>query len=240
MKPTPTSQVLEMKKRGLPNDKINKSLQDQGYEPQQIEDALNQANIKREVTSPASSYQSPAEAQDEVKSYSQNKEPAQLDVSPDTSNIPQDYESSALDQNGENIPVPSPPEEEKESSFMGFAQPAQPQMPYQATSEELVEAIIDEKWQQLISNIGDIELWKSRVNDDLESIKQEVLRINEKFEMLQSSMLGKVSEYSQSLSTVNTELKALEQVMQKIIEPLTTNIKELGRITDEFKRRRVT
>lgn len=228
-----------MKKKGLTNDKINQSLQEQGYEPKQIEDALTQANIKQGVGNPNSpSFQTPEESQQNiVKNVVQQKpqQSAQLNVAPDMSNIPQDYEGSALD---ENIPIPSPPEEEKEPAFTGFAQPTQPQqMPYQATSEELVEAIIDEKWQQLVSNIGDIELWKARVNDDLEAIKQEVLRINEKFELLQSSMLGKVSEYSQSLSTVNVELKALEQVMQKIIEPLTTNIKELTNITEELKKR---
>ncbi len=230
-----------MKKKGLTNDKISQTLQEKGYEPQQIEDALTQASIKQEVnTYSPTTYKTPAEAQQTAQaSQSTPEQSSQLEVSPDTSSIPQDYEASALD---ENIPIPSPPEEEKEPSIQGYtaSQQVQPQMPYQTTSEELVEAIIDEKWQQLISNIGDIELWKSKVNDDLEAIKQEILRMNERFEMIQSSMVGKVSEYSKSLTSVNTELKALEQVMQKIIEPLTSNIKELGRITEELKKRHAT
>jgi len=32
-------------------------------------------------------------------------------------------------------------------------------------------------------------------------------------------------------------MKALEQVMQKIIEPLTTNIKELSKITEKLKKK---
>jgi len=234
-----------MKKKGLANNQISQALKEKGYNPSQIEDALTQASIKQGVNNPSSNnpnqYVTPREAQDNSNFFSNESSSPSINVSPDTSNIPQEYESSSLD---EDIPVPSPPEGEKEesSSFVGgFKQPtAQPQMPYQATSEELVEAIIDEKWQQLISNIGDIELWKSRVTDDIESVKQEILRINQKFETIQSTMIGRVSEYSQSLTTVNTEIKALEQVMQKIIEPLTTNIKELNRITQEMKRRNST
>ena len=73
------------------------------------------------------------------------------------------------------------------------------------------------------------------MNNELIAIKQEIIRTQDHFKNLQGSVLGKVGEYNQNISNINTEMKALEKVFQKILEPLTTNIKELSRITEKLK-----
>jgi len=224
----PTEKVNEMKKKGLENAEISKKLEEQGYSPQQIDDAITQINIKENITNQPNISSQETRAPDASQLI--NKGADDLTTQP-SSPISGDYQESALDQ--EEIPIPAPPEEEREVATQRSSQ--HPQMPYQSTSEELIESIIDEKWQQLVSNLGDIELWKSRVSDDLEAIKQEILRITDRLNSLQTSMVGKVSEYSKSISSINTELRALEKVMQKIMEPLTTNIKELQGITEKLK-----
>jgi len=50
-----------------------------------------------------------------------------------------------------------------------------------------------------------------------------------------NSLLGKVTEYDDHVMNVTTEMKALEKVFEKIVQPLTTNIKELNKITKELK-----
>ena len=55
---------------------------------------------------------------------------------------------------------------------------------------------------------------------------------------LQNVMVGKVTEYSRSIGDINTEMKALEQVFQRILQPLTTNIKDLNKVTAELKSHR--
>lgn len=102
--------------------------------------------------------------------------------------------------------------------------------------EALIEQIIEEKWDALTVNIGDISMWKERVRTEIISIKQELLRLEHRFEEVNKAVLGKVSEYDKSVKRVGTDVKAIEKVLQKILQPLTTNIKELQRITTRLKK----
>lgn len=103
--------------------------------------------------------------------------------------------------------------------------------------EEIAESIVNEKWEEFLTKIGDINLWKENVNNELTAIKQEILRTQDHFNNLQRSVLGKVDEYNQNIGSISTEMKALEKVFQKILQPLTSNIKELSRITEKLKKK---
>ena len=105
----------------------------------------------------------------------------------------------------------------------------------QDQTQEIVESIVEEKWDDLISKVGDLNLWKESVNNDIESVKQEILRLQERISNLQNVMLGKVTEYSKGIYEIGTEMKALEQVFQRILQPLTTNIRDLNKVTEELK-----
>jgi len=105
------------------------------------------------------------------------------------------------------------------------------------TIEQIAESIVNEKWEDLMSSIGNIALWKEKVQTDISSIKQEIMRMEDRFENLQRAILGRVEEYSKTISTVGTEMKALEGVLERILLPLTSNIKELSRITEDLKKR---
>ncbi len=100
----------------------------------------------------------------------------------------------------------------------------------------IIEAVVTEKWEDLISKVGDITTWKERTNMNVLSIKQELLRTNERFTNLQNAVLGRVKTYDQGIQDIHTEMKALERVFERIVEPLVSNIKELNRITQELKR----
>ena len=143
---------------------------------------------------------------------------------------------SIMDQ---DIPVPEPPEEYQERprtiSPQQVYQPSR-QANYYSNQEELIESVVDEKWQQIVDSIGDIEIWKSNINDELTSIKQEILRLSGRLDNLQKAVLGKVNEYNQNISDVGVEIKALERVMQNILQPLTSNIRELSKVTEDIKR----
>lgn len=142
---------------------------------------------------------------------------------------------SIMDQ---EIPVPEPPEEYQERPRTISPQVYQPsrQANYYSNQEELIESVVDEKWQQIVDSIGDIEIWKSNINDELTSIKQEILRLSGRLDNLQKAVLGKVNEYNQNISDVSVEIKALERVMQNILQPLTSNIRELSKVTEDIKR----
>lgn len=140
----------------------------------------------------------------------------------------------------ENLVEEAPEPESNEMNLSNYKQSySQPSLDLSSNQiQEIVESIVEEKWEDLISKVGDINLWKENVNNDIESIKQEVLRVQERFNNLQNILIGKVTEYNKGVIELNSEMKALEQVMQKIIEPLTMNVKELGRITADLKKKK--
>ncbi len=142
----------------------------------------------------------------------------------------------------EDIPVPSPPSEESVSAEIMSSAPAMQFSQMYGTNlqpgsdvEELVESVVEEKWNRFADMMTEMEIWKARMNDDVMSIKQEVLRLGKRLDMLQTSVIGRVDEYSQSVRDMGSEMKALEKVFQNIMQPLASNIKELSRITDEMK-----
>ncbi|MDO8555959.1 MAG: hypothetical protein Q7R96_02185 [Nanoarchaeota archaeon] len=103
--------------------------------------------------------------------------------------------------------------------------------------QEIVESVIEEKWRAMREELVDFSSWKDRVRTEIIAVKQELLRLENRFETLQGAVLGKVQDYDKNIADVGTEIKALEKVLSQIIQPLTQNVRDLGRITEELKKR---
>lgn len=227
----PTDEVIALRGQGRSNDEIVAELSQKGFNNQQISEAVNQADIKGGVegTFP------------------------QGDITPPEDAEPGMMPSALTGAGGEEIPVPVPtpgsggmeaaPEQPRAFAAPEFQQPAAPMMHAAQPSmdmesvQEIVESIIDERWQEVVASVGDITLWRSKMEDDVAAIKQEILRIEDRFTKLQASIIGKVDEYQKGITQVSTEMAALEKVFGKIMEPLTSNIKELQRITQGMKKK---
>ena len=208
----PVNEALGMLKNGFKREEIARYLEGKKYSPQQISAAINQAEIKQGV---------------------------------EGNMPPQEMEESVMDQNID-IPLPekagseqqqAPPSQAHYSSYQtpSYAMP-QAAINYDEV-QALVEQIVEEKWKELMRSVGDIHLFKARVGDDMEAVKQELLRTQKRLEDLQVAVLGKVREYNDSVLGVTSEMKALENVFSKIMEPLISNVKELSRITDDLKKK---
>ena len=101
--------------------------------------------------------------------------------------------------------------------------------------EELVEAIVEEKWIDLVKDINKIIEWKSKVELSIASIKQEIEDLKESFNGLQKNIGGKIDEYDKNIVNVSTNIKAMENVFQKAIPTFTENINELARTVESLK-----
>ncbi len=219
----PTEDVINLRRGGYNNNQIIDKLKKDRYGFDEISSAFNQAEIKNSVSAeevPLGLSNAPSPTSSEEDLYPFNEPPA-------------------------TAGQPLPPE--------GFVTRKQPKMETSTYSdmtpdfapepieranytmiEEIAESIIKEKWEDLISNIGDLKVWKERT--DLLSVKQEIIRTQQRFENLQKAMLGKIQDYNQSITDMTSEMKALEGVFEKIISPLTKNIKELTKITQDLKK----
>jgi len=153
----------------------------------------------------------------------------------------QSSQPSLLDQTNQQIPQREPQQAPQ------FTQPTVPptsppvKINYSSDNidemEELIESVVDEKWRTLIENVGDIALWKDKVRTEVISIKQEIIRLENRFDNMQKAILGKVKSYDENMVEVGSDIRALEKVFSKILDPLTTNIKELNRLTKELKKK---
>ena len=182
---TPISQALQMKERGLTNNQIIQILQQQGFNPQQIYDALAQA-----------------EARQSIEPYAEPKE------------MPR-----------EELP-PGAPMYEPEAA---------PMTPAPHTTEELVESVIEEKWQKISKELTKINEWKDSVNARMERIEQQVVDIKSDLDGLHKAIIARVGEYDKTLNEVGTEIKAMEKVFKDVLPEMTSNIQELSKLTKELK-----
>lgn len=113
----------------------------------------------------------------------------------------------------------------------GMQAPAQSE----ATNEELIEAIIDEKWNDLLRDINKIIDWKSVAESRLSSMEQEIKDLRAEFDKLHQAVVGKVGEYDKHILDVGAEIQAMEKVFAKVLPLFTEKVSDLARITDDLK-----
>jgi DNA-binding transcriptional MerR regulator len=101
--------------------------------------------------------------------------------------------------------------------------------------EEIAEAIIDEKWQELKKDVMKIVDWKTAIEARLTSVEESLKSLKENFQQLQKGVLERVSDYDQSLSEVGTQIKAMENVFKQVLPKLSDNVNELSRIVKTAK-----
>lgn len=261
----PTEDVINLRNTGKSNEEIVSELTQKGFNSQQVSEAINQADIKGGVegtipSPPMPGGETPSAQPGETPTGPPTTEGgAALQSSPPLDQIAPmagadpEMKPSALNQyqSGSEMPIPVPSpggEVPIEQPKPALQQPSSqvfqqaPEMPTGSmdieSMQEIIESVIDERWQEVVASIGDISLWRSKIEDDISAIKQEVLRIDDRFAKLQASMIGRVDEYQKSISKVSNEMVALEQVFGKIMEPLTSNIKELQRITKTMQEKK--
>ncbi len=103
-------------------------------------------------------------------------------------------------------------------------------------TEELIEVIIEEKWNELIRDVNKIIEWKNRAESRLTSMEEKIGNLKDNFENLHKAVIGKVSEYDKHILDVGTEIKAMEKVFSKVLPSFTENVHELSRIVEKSKK----
>jgi DNA anti-recombination protein RmuC len=101
--------------------------------------------------------------------------------------------------------------------------------------EEIAEAIIDEKWDELVESVNKIIDWKDKVEGDLVAINERITQLNNNVQSIQKSVLGKVEEYDRTMEEVGTDVKAMTKVFQQILPGFVENVQELSRVTARVK-----
>lgn len=101
--------------------------------------------------------------------------------------------------------------------------------------EELVEVIIDEKWNELVKDITKIVEWKNKIEKKINDLDKNINDLQMSIDSLKQNILSKVSQYDKGISNVGTSIKAMENAFSKVLPTFVENVNELGRITKKIK-----
>jgi len=107
-----------------------------------------------------------------------------------------------------------------------------------ADTEEMIEAIIDEKWNDLMGDINKVIAWKEATEAKVVKMEQQITDLKSQMDKLHASIIGKVAEYDKHILDVGAEVKAMEKVFSKVLPVFTDNVAELARITDKVKKKK--
>ena len=100
---------------------------------------------------------------------------------------------------------------------------------------ENVEKIIDERWEKVTSNVESVVQWKDSIEREIDLLKHDIVTIKEGFEQFEKRLLNKINTYDRNILDVNSEIKALEKVFNKITPTLVNNVNELSKIADNLR-----
>lgn len=126
----------------------------------------------------------------------------------------------------------------QEQSYQSFQPPREIQTPASIDEEriqEVAEAIIDEKWEELAKDIKRVIEWKEKSEDRIAKLEQQIIDIRLSIDSLSKSIMGKISSYDQNITEVGTEIKAMEKVFQKVLPNLTESVNKLDRMTKGYR-----
>lgn len=104
------------------------------------------------------------------------------------------------------------------------------------SNEELIEAIIDEKWNELEKDINTIIKWKDEAEKRLVTMEEKITSLKSDFDKLHENILGKVGEYDNHIKDVSAEIHSMEKVFAKILPVFTEKVNQLSQVSDEFIR----
>lgn len=219
----PTDKIIAMRTQGLSNNQIIQSLQREGYESGIILDGMNQADFKQKIEG------APPAPSEEIVPEMRN--PMQFNPG---APAPQQAQTAPLAQEQNNIPpmggMPPP--------MQGAASSPNSDVVEQISIErieEIAEAIIDEKWNEIVRSINKIIEWKERTEANINKLEQKFEDMRKEFDTLTNGVLGKIGEYDKNLDNIGVEIKAMEKVFQKIIPSLTENVHSLNEITKKME-----
>lgn len=219
----PVDQILEMEEQGKDDADIIAELTNQGLNPEQISNALNQAKIKGAVSSKSRGRDSYPEEENQP-------------------NIPfsargrESMEQSIMQSPSPSKDIPPPVYSPYEPSLQSQEQTydyASSGIDTEAI-EEIAEEIIGEKWNEAKSKISGIIEWKDYSNTRLSNIESKLKRIESLIDELQTALLGKVQRYEQNIKDLGTEMKSIQGAFSKVLSPLSSNVRELQKITDKL------
>lgn len=211
---SPVDMVKRMQAQGMNNQQIIQGLQREGFSQTQIYDALDTASQMQKQGGAAPGAQG-------------NQPPGPPNGPPPGPPGPQAGPGGLPPPGGS--PGGLPPPGNMPPRGQSHRAPAQMEQ-----VDELIEKTVQEKWHEFTGELKQLEEFKGSVESRLASAEAKLDALDQKFDQLKNAIIAKIKDYDTSILNVGTEMKAMEQVFQKILPELHENVTELSRMTHKL------
>ncbi|MCK5149765.1 hypothetical protein KAJ87_02475 [Candidatus Pacearchaeota archaeon] len=185
-------QITQMKNQGMPDEQIVRSLQEQGVSPREINDALNQAQIKSAISQ---------NEQEPMNPPSPN--PEQGNYYPQTQEIPEQ----------EMYNTSQPQETYQQEENYGYS----PETTSSDMTIEIAEQVFSEKIKKTQKQVEDLVEFKTLSEVKIENIADRLKRMENIIDKLQIEILGKIGAYGKNIEGIKKEMSMMQDSFGKVI-----------------------
>jgi DNA-binding transcriptional MerR regulator len=211
---TALDKTIQLQQQGLTEQEIVNTLKEEGVSMKEINDALNQANIKSAVS------QEPEQnntAYPEPQQYSDESYPVPQATS-------QEDPSAQEYQQYQEYPA-------QQQAYGGYYQDQGADNT--ETITDIAEQVVSKKTNELVKKIDELNESKNLIQRDLEELKAKVKRIEDGLDSIQRAVIGKIGEFGESTRMVQKDLENIHGTMSKMMNPLIDNYNELKKLNSK-------
>jgi uncharacterized protein YhaN len=233
------STISFKRSQGASDYQIVQELIAQGHKTSTIYDAINQLDLKQTIGSPVSQSQ-------EENSYPP-QEPVPSGFSPASKPAEREESSRAEQPTAPEMPSwPNDSQQDPPSDFGQYQpeQQKQQQFPFPTQEpqvqqgqigeqmmeriQEISEAIIEEKWDELIRNVQKIVKWKDRIETRIDDIENKMAAVEDEVSKIYKSLFSKMEEYDGHIQEFGTDIKAMQQVFRELLPQFVSGVHQMN------------
>lgn len=216
-------QIIQMKRQGFNESQIIQNLKEQGISPREINEAIDQSNVKSAVypvlgetggMQPSMMQPSPQE-QFMLPLPEQAGRQVTQPMTQETGELPQPQEGAYTAYPEPYAQYPQYPE-----TGYGYAEYQYPPALDTETITDIAQQVADEKLEKVNKQIQNLSKFKSLTEGRILDIDARLRRIETSIDRLQTSILGKIGDYSREMSNLKAEMETTQESFSKILEPL--------------------
>jgi hypothetical protein len=186
-------QVMQLKGQGMGDEEIVSNLQQQGISPKEINDAMNQAQIKNAVSSePAPEYEAPSPA---------GAGGGEAVYTPATQEVGAEYGGETA-AGQEYYPE------------AGYAAPAAAMD--SDTIIEIANQVFAEKIKKTEKSLDELNELKTLAQVKIENIDERLKKIERVIDTIQIKILEKVGSYGEELKSTKKEMAMMQDTFKKV------------------------
>jgi DNA-binding transcriptional MerR regulator len=221
----PVDLVLRFCDQGLSEPEIIARLEQQGFPQEHIDKALRIA-LKEKVISGAP--------------------PTPMEVTQEAPEAPSPIPFGAMETPTGPVPIGEvtrrpmpmgyPPERLVEQEQPEEARRSESQPATEITVEEIIEAIVEERWKDFENRLEEFEKRDFQLQSQIDEIRKKIVVIEAIVNEKEKTVLNKLEEFGESVTGIEGRIGGIERVFKDFLPELTTNIKTMSDLVEKMKK----